>query len=369
MINSKRLTEEFCSLAAITSPSFGEREMADMLTGKLIAMGFAVAEDNAGKPYNGNAGNLLATLPGEGEPLLFSAHMDTVMPCENKKIIVEEDGLIHSDGTTVLGSDDVAGLVEIFEAIRSIQEDGKKHRSLELLLSIGEEFFLKGSLGFDFSKTKAKEAYILDVDGVIGHAVLGAPTGIRIMAEIYGKAAHAAMAPETGINAVCIAAEAIAKMPLGRLDEETTANIGIIKGGESGNIVPGYCFVEGETRSLSSAKAEAQMERMRSCFEEACEKYGGRCEFNITRVFDAYSIPREHAVVQRFVRACEKTGIESQFGYSCGGSDNNNFAKNGITGIVLACGMTDVHGCQETCRVSDMTNAARIVEAMMTDLE
>ena len=175
-VNEKRVVDEFQELTAIDAPSFGEREMADRLIPKLKELGFEVEEDNAGEHFGGNAGNLYAYLPGDlpGDPILLSGHMDTVEPSKGKKGIIGEDGVIRSAGKAVLGADDVAGLVEILEGIRSVKEAGVPHRDIEILFAIAEELYIKGSSVFDFSKVRAKEAYVLDISGPVGSAAYGA---------------------------------------------------------------------------------------------------------------------------------------------------------------------------------------------------
>lgn len=368
MINIKRLTDEFCDLAGINSQTFGEREMADTLKCKLSELGFEVFEDEAGAEYGSDTGNVFARLRGDmpGEPIMFSAHMDTVGPCENKKIIIDHDGKIRTDETTVLGADDVSGIAALLEAIRSTIESGSPRRDIEFLFTIGEEFFLKGASGFDFGAARAKQVYVLDVDGPVGSAIVSAPTGIRIIANIRGKAAHAAISPEDGISAIRIAASAVANMKLGRLDPETTANIGIITGGKSGNIVPDSCFVEGETRSLSTEKAEAQLRHMVGCIEQAAWQSGGTCEIEITKIYDAYSVPPDSAVIKRFEAACAQCGVETRLLSSTGGSDNSIFSARGLEGIVIACGMHEIHSVREYTYISELVQTAEIVGKLMT---
>jgi len=370
MIKSDCILNEFLKLASIESPTRNERSMADILKAKLEELGFVVTEDEAGNAIGGNTGNLFAVRKGSlpGDPLLLCAHMDTVQPVAGKHAVVEGD-IIRSGGNTVLGADDLAGVVEILEAIRSVDEDGKPCRDLEILFTVSEEFFLKGAENFDASKCRAKEAYILDVDGEIGTAVLAAPTGIRFVANVKGKSAHAAIAPEEGINAIAIAAKAVASMKLGRLDSETTASIGIIKGGQQGNIVPDSCFVEGETRSLSAQKAVTQCQHMQACFEKAAAELGGSVSFEITKVYDAYGVPEDSAVVRRFKAACEAVGIEPKLTSSTGGSDNSVLSQKGIRGIVVACGMHEIHSVNEYTRLSELTAMAKVVEQIITSEE
>ena len=233
--------------------------------------------------------------------------MDTVTPCENKKL-VQLDETIHTDGTTILGGDDLTGVVEILKAaVRQIQKQKLPHRDIEVIFTACEEYFVEGAQKLDYSRIHSRQAYVLDTDGEIGTAVLAAPTGIRVMATLEGKASHAALKPEDGVNAVAMAADAISHMRLGRVDQDTTANIGIIRGGSSGNIVPDRCFVEGETRALVHESALKQRDHMAQCFRDAAEKAGGRVSLDISTVYTAWAVRRNRAHLPA-LRAGSQTG-------------------------------------------------------------
>ncbi|MDF2537959.1 MAG: peptidase T-like protein [Herbinix sp.] len=367
MINKERIVKEFCSLVAIDAESFQERAMADALTKMLLELGFTVEEDGAGEYYQGNCGNIYGYLDGEleGDPILFSAHMDTVKPGIHKVAVIQADGRITSDGCTVLGADDVAGIVSIIEAIRTIKEQGIPHRSLEVLFPIAEEVYLKGSDVFDYKKVKAKEAYVLDLDGPVGTAALKAPTVEAFTAKFIGKASHAGFAPEQGINAIRIAAEAITLIQQGRIDEETTANIGLIEGGKAKNIVPEECILRGEVRSLKHEKALSEVANIEGIFRDIAAKNKANLEFETSFGCLAYDIDRNHPVVTRYEKVCKELCYEYRFTDTFGGSDNNNFVRNGITGIVLSCGMHKVHSCEEYTHVEDLVKCCSIVMKLM----
>lgn len=304
------LLEEFAGFTEIDSVSFGERRMADLLKEKLRALGFETEEDDAGSHYGGNAGNVYGFLKGSlsGEPVLFSAHMDTVEPGIGKKAVFQEDGRITSDGTTVLGADDAAGLTEILGGIRRVLSSGKPHRDIEVLFPIAEEVYTKGTRVFDFSKIRSKEAYVLDLSGPVGSAAVQAPSLISFVLTIHGKAAHAGFEPEKGIHAVTAAALAIARLPQGHVEEDTTLNIGLIRGGTATNIVPESCIVEGEIRSYSHEKALSYMEAVRRVFREEAEKSGGSLEDEVSINLVAYHTGEEEASVKKFPPGGEKTG-------------------------------------------------------------
>lgn len=361
------LLDEFLELTAYTVPSKHEGEIRKCLKEKLSTLGFAVWEDQA-FPETGS-GSLYGRLPGElpGAPLLFTAHMDTVTPCEHKNITVEADGTIHTDGTTILGGDDVTGIVEFLGAIRQLQQEKRPHRTIEVVFTACEEYFVEGAKRLSYDTLTAKECYVLDTDGPIGRAVLAAPTGVRIVANITGKAAHAALKPEDGINAVQIAAEAISHMRLGRIDEDTTANIGIIRGGGSGNIVPEQCFVEGETRSLSHAAAMAQKDHMEQCFQAAAAAHGGACAVESAVIYNAWAVEENSDLCGRFARACQAEGLAPEFERACGGSDASMLSARGIRCLVLATGMHEIHSVREYTTLEEMETMTRVVARIMCD--
>jgi tripeptide aminopeptidase len=293
--------------------------------------------------------------------------MDTVTPCEHKKITVEPDGTIHTDGTTILGGDDVTGIVELLAALRRIKQENIPHRTIEVVFTACEEYFVEGAKRLRYDTLTAKEAYILDTDGPIGRAVLAAPTGVRILANITGKAAHAALAPEDGVNAIAIASAAISRMRLGRIDPETTANIGIIRGGDSGNIVPETCFVEGETRSLNHGAALRQKDHMEECFRQAAADLGGSCDLTSTVVYNAWSVDEAEPLCQNFAAACQKTGLTAKFERACGGSDASFLAEHGIRCLILATGMHEIHSVREYTTLAEMAAMADTVYHLLTN--
>ena len=223
MVQTERLVQTFCRMVSFDSPSYGEREICDFLTEHLTALGLRVQEDDAAQRIHGTAGNLYAYLPAtqgmeQLPPLLFSGHMDTVEPSKGKKAIVHADGTITSDGSTVLGADDCAALAAILEALTVMQENHLPHRAIEILFSVAEETYCIGASVFDFSKIRAKEAYVLDLTGAVGGAAVQAPTLLSFRIAVQGKASHAGFHPEQGIHAICVAASAARRLQNGWLD-------------------------------------------------------------------------------------------------------------------------------------------------------
>ena len=369
MLNRQRLLDCFAGLAAIDSPSLGEREMADALTRRLHALGLEVEEDSAGRILGGNAGNLIVRIPGtvEAPVRLFSCHMDTVEPSRGKQVIFHPDGTITSGGDTVLGADDLAGLSAILEAVTVILEDHLPHPPLELVFPVAEELHTLGSHALDFSRLEAKEAYVPDMDGSLGTAALRAPSIISFTAVIHGRAAHAGMAPEAGIHAIKIAAEAVSKISVGHVDEYTTANIGSISGGTTTNIVPAQCTLTGEVRSFRHENALARMAEIRNILEDTAAAWGGRAEVEEVVRMKAYQVEEDAPVVRRLVRACEKLGLTPNLSQTFGGSDNNAFSAHGISGIVIASAMHRIHTCQEYTTEAELYQLAELILELMTD--
>lgn len=369
-VNEKRICEEFSELVQIDSVSFGERRMADCIRGKLERMGFTVSEDDAGAHYGSDTGNIYGFLKGSlpGAAVLLSAHLDTVQPGIGKQAVFHggPSGYFTSAGDTVLGADDAAGLVEILEGIRSVQESGVPHRDIEVLFPVAEEVYVKGTEVFDFSKIRAREAYVLDLSGPVGTAALRAPSLISFQVTVKGRAAHAGFAPEQGIHAIGIAAEAVSRIRQGHLDQETTLNIGTISGGQATNIVPDICVCRGEIRSYSHTKALDAAEHIREVFAASAEKAGGAAAVELSIDLTAYETRKDVPAVRNFINACERLGITPELTETFGGSDNNNFAKHGIRGIVISCGMQECHSVRERVELGDLVLGARLVAELIT---
>lgn len=366
-IDEESIKQEFAELVAMDSFFFSERQIADCLTEKLKSLGFTVTEDEAGKIYGGNAGNLYGFLKGTlpGKPVLLSAHMDTVQPGIGKKAIFTQEGMITSHGDTVLGADDLAGIVEILEAVRFLQRNRLPHRDVEILFPIGEEAYIKGTNMFDFKKIRAKEAYVLDMSGKVGKAAVQAPSIISFEVEIQGRAAHAGFEPQRGIHAISIMSKAIARIPQGRREDGTTFNIGTICGGEAVNIVPEICRCTGEIRSYDHQAAIACMGQTKQIFMESACEVGAHCsvEHHVNAV--AYQIDKDASVVKRFERSCKVLGIEPELVTTFGGSDNNNFVRHGIQGVVLSCGMFQVHSTKEYALIEELKKGAALVAELI----
>ena len=368
-INRERLLNLFAELVAIDSPSRNEHFMAARLKDELMALSFEVYEDDAGTLCGSTSGNVHGYLDGVGDPLLFCTHMDTVEPSRNKRAVFNEDGTITSAGDTVLGADDCAGTAAILEAVRSLREETKLHRPIEVLFTIAEEIYRGGASVLDSSRIQSKEAYILDLAGPVGIAAYQAPTILFFSAEITGKAAHAGFEPEKGVHAIYAAAKAICALQMGRLDDDTSCNIGVIEGGLASNIVPDRCLLRGEVRSYIHEKAQKQAELVEQTLQDAAASIGASVHFSLQEGCRAYSTPKEHPVAVRFVNACKKMGVPGDLISTFGGSDNNHLAQYGITGLVLATAMNQCHSLNEYTTVDELCNAATLALELMLSSE
>ncbi|MCD7808606.1 MAG: M20/M25/M40 family metallo-hydrolase [Erysipelotrichaceae bacterium] len=367
-MNKDRIVHEFLELTNIDSESFHERKMADVLIDKLNELGFDVIEDDAYKYYNSEAGNIYGYLKGELDKpsILLSAHMDTVSPGNHKHPIIDGN-IIKSDETTVLGADDVAGLVEILEGIRYVQENHIPHRDIEILFPIAEEQYDKGTQVFDFSQIKSKQAYVLDLSGDIGTAAIKAPSILSFEVKVIGQASHAGFDPENGIHAIMIASQAISKLRLGHVDEESTLNIGTIQGGIARNIVPEETICLGEIRSYDHSKAMKYLKEVEDIFNETASKYHGRIEMNDEIHMEAYENDMNSNTVKDFMKACNNIGIETKFIHTFGGSDNNHFMENGIEGLVISSAMYHVHSTKEYTKIDELVKGAKLVAQLICE--
>ncbi len=366
MINEKRLVEQFMHYVTIDSPTKEEKDFADFISVELKDLGFEVTIDDAGPKVGSNTGNVIGRLPAtcDGEPILFSCHMDTVSPGRGIKPKLE-DGVIRSDGTTILGGDDKAGIAAVVEAIRSLVESGQPHGPIEVAFTIYEEGGLHGAKNLDVSKIDAKRAFVLDSGGNIGEIIIQGPAQDKIDATIKGKPAHAGVAPEEGISAIIVAAEAIAKMKLLRVDEETTANIGVISGGEVTNIVTPEVMLKAEARSLVNEKLEAQSAHMIRTLEETAAAHGATVEIDHRRMYPAFGLDASDKIVMTVKGACEKIGVKPYTTASGGGSDTNILNDRGITAVNLGIGERKPHTLEEHLYVKDLIKSAELVVALI----
>ena len=364
MIDAARLQALFLELVQIDSLSRREGRISARLARELGELGAEVSFDDAGTRLGGETGNLIARFPGtvDAPALLLCAHMDTVSPGEGVKPIVEDD-LIRTDGTTVLGGDDKSGLAIVCECLRVCHEQGLRRPPIDVVFTICEEVGLLGAKHLDLSRLRARRGLVFDSDAV-GFAFTRAPGANHLDVVVRGRAAHAGMAPERGVNAIVVAAEAIARMRLGRIDPETTANVGRIEGGRATNIVPDEVHVRGEARSHDPARLAAQTEHMRTCFEEAAARHpGARVEVRVEHEYEPMVVADDAPImklVAAAARACGQTLTAAGMG---GGCDANVLNRRGFQVVNLGTGMRDIHTTAESLRVSDLVAAAEVTLA------
>lgn len=364
MVVKDRLVNEFLELIRIDSPSSKEGALADVLVEKLECLGFDVFRDDAGVNTGGETGNVIAKLKGNrpGKTVLFSSHMDTVSPGEGVKPIIDEvRGVIKSDGTTVLGADNKGGLAAILEAMKIIKENGIAHSDIQVVFSITEENGLLGAKNLDYSRINPDYAFVLDSGESPGKIIVKAPAQDKIEVKIKGRTAHAGVVPEAGISAAMVAAMAIGKMKLLRVDEETTANIGTINGGIATNIVMAELNILAEARSLNHSKLESQTKHMVDTFKEAAFEFGAEIEAKTTRMYDSFIIDEDEEIVALLKRGFSNMGIEAAITATGGGSDTNIYNANGIKAVNLGIGMKKAHTLEEHIAIEDLIKSARIV--------
>lgn len=361
-MDKQRLIDTLLTLVQINSESGDERLIADYLVRELSSLGIAVEEDDSQIETGYGAGNIIARVQGtvDVEPICFMVHMDTVKPGNNVKPSVVDDYII-TDGTTILGADDKAGIAALIEMIRMIKEEKIEHGDIEIIITVGEETGLVGAKAFDTSKIKSKFGYAIDAPGLVGTVVTQAPTQSKIDIEVFGKTAHAGVAPEKGVSAIEIAARAIAAMKLGRIDDETTANIGSIFGGEATNVVTDHVVMKAEARSLVMEKLDAQVEHMRSVFVETAREMGGEVKFVEKNVYAPINVSPEREIVTTAIEAIKNIGRTPELISLGGGSDGNVFAEKGIETIILGLGYEEIHTKHERMPISELVAITELV--------
>ncbi|MBU8910695.1 MAG: M20/M25/M40 family metallo-hydrolase [Desulfobacterales bacterium] len=366
MINSQRLAQRFQALVEIDSLSRQERDVALELEKILTAMGAKVCYDTAGEQVGGNCSNLVAKFKGsvDADPIFLCGHMDTVGPGKGIKVRFK-DGIFRSDGTTILGADDKSALAIILEVMDVIFENKIDYPPVEIIFTICEEIGLLGAKHFDYSLMDSKFGYILDSTDTHG-IVTKAPSANKITIKIYGKAAHAGAVPENGVNAIWIASKAIAGLKLGRIDEETTCNLGTIKGGVATNIVPDFVEICGEARSHDVEKLKRVTDSIVNAFQDTAEKFKDdsdlpRIEAIVENDFPNTNILEDHKAIQLARKAADNLGIVLESKTIGGGADANIFFGKGIVAGVLGTGMTDVHTVNESIDIKDMEASAELV--------
>jgi tripeptide aminopeptidase len=357
----------FTELAALPSPPGDERVVADRVTAYLRDLGLAVDEDDAGTRIGSNAGNLYARIAPTGEggtPLFFCAHLDTVPP-EGEIEPVIEDGVIRNTAGTILGADNKAAVAAMLEATRRVLSENLPHGGIELLFTPKEETGLHGAAAFDQEQLQARIGYVYDQAAPIGEVILGAPFAHSMEVRFHGRAAHSGMYPEEGRSAIAAAAKAIADLKLGRIDEDSTANVGLISGGTAGNIVPEWCSFLAEARSHDQQKLADLVREMLEAVTFAAGLEDCQVETEVHKSYSGYRFKRDDFVVRLACSALEQAGYEPSFKLSGGAADANVFNERGLACVNLANGMAEIHTPDEHIAVTDLERMVDVTLALV----
>ena len=358
MIDEGRLVSTFSEMVQIDSPSGEEEEFAKYISKKLSKLGFSIQEDTHG--------NVIASEEGV-DPLILSAHMDTVEPGRGIKPRIE-DAIIKSDGNTILGGDCKAGVAAIMEALESLLEDGSNRIPIQVVLTRGEELGLVGAKNLDMSLIRGTSGVVFDGNGPVNTITMASPTYTSFEVKIKGKAAHAGVEPENGESAIRIASEIISNLPQGRLDSETTFNVGTIEGGSVRNTVPGLAQFSGEFRSRNLETTELLRLQVLDVIEKIRTKYTKSEIYEQLSVeFHRYNLDENDDMVLRARRVIERIGLKPILGPSGGGTDANVFNQLGISCVVVGMATNAMHTNEEYVPISDLVNTARFCETLLRE--
>ncbi len=356
----------FLELAALPSPPGQERAVADRVLAYLRELGLDASEDGAGPVIGSTIGNLYCRLEptAPGRPLFLCAHLDTVPPSGPLEPVVE-DGWVRNAGGTILGGDNKAAVVSMLEAVRRVREKGRPHAGIELLFTPKEEVGLLGAAAFDETRLEARVGFVYDQQGPVGEIVLGAPTQRSLTARFHGRAAHAGMVPEEGRSAIAAAARAIADLRLGRLDDETSANVGLIAGGTARNIVPEWCTFEAEVRAHDEHRLSDVVGEMLDAIAFAASAADCEVETTVQESYRGYRFRHDDLAVQLAADALVRSGYTPTYALTGGGADANVFNLKGLECVNLANGMTDIHTPNERIAVADLDAMVDVTLALL----
>lgn len=362
MLNKERVIQNFIELVSVPCPSKDERQEAELIIRKLHEMGIEAEMDNVGEKVGGTCGNVWAYIKGskpEAPVLFFEAHMDSVAPTTGTKV-VRRDGVLYSDGTTTLGGDDKVGIAAALEAVKALQEDNIEHGDIQLCFTIGEEIGCLGALNLDRQRIKADFGYCMDIGGPIGEIIYAAPKLYELYVTVTGKAAHAGLEPENGINAIMLAAEALHNLPAyGRLDEETTLNVGVFHAGVGNNVVAPEAKFVIDMRSMNVTKLEHLKEDVCRIITDTVTSGGAKVTIDVREGCPAVAIAKDHACITLAQQAAEKMGCTAVLKTTGGCSDGNYLCGYGLPCALLATGMSNVHTTEEYLKEEDLFGTAK----------
>ena len=357
MVDQERLVKSFCDLVRIDSPSDEEEEIAQHLVTRLGRLGFQVARDAHG--------NVIASEEG-ANPLLLSAHMDTVEPGRGIKPRIQGDRIL-SDGTTILGGDCKAGVAAILEGLESVADEGLTRRPVQVVFTRGEEIGLIGATNMDYSMIKAEESVVFDGNGPVNTITGASPTYVSFDVTVKGRAAHAGVEPEKGLSAIRIASEIISELPNGRLDEETTFNVGLISGGSVRNAVPAEATFGGEFRSRNTETLDLLRMQVLTTLEQARQRYQDATILEDLEVlFHMYNLDTNDRIVKLVTRVLGDLHLTPDIQPSGGGTDANAMRLHGIDCVVVGMSTNEMHTVNEYVVIPDLVNTARFCQMVMT---
>jgi len=361
-----RVLATFLEAVRIDSPSGEEAAFGAWCAERLAALGFTVRFDDTAEASGSDSGNLIAQREGVAgsTTVVLSAHLDTVEPGRGIEPVVE-DGIVRSAGRTVLGADDKAGIAAIFEALERLNDRGVATGPVRVLFTTGEEMGLQGAKALDAADCSGDLCLVLDANGEVGGIVVASPTQYTFDATFEGVPAHAGVEPEKGRSAIVMAANAIARMRIGRVDAETTANVGVIRGGSATNVMAAECVLRGECRSIDPAKVEAVRGEMDEAMHAAANEGGGKVRTAWTKEYEGFRFGADDPRLLLVEEACREVGLTPRLFETGGGSDANVLAAKGLPSIVLSCGMTDVHSMGETVAVADLESLSGLLVAVL----
>jgi tripeptide aminopeptidase len=356
------LVDTFVKLCAIPSPSYHEQACADWVRGYLEALGLEVEEDTAAADIPAGCNNLLARIPAtvEGTPIFLCAHLDTVTLEDDVVPVIDESGRITNANEAILGGDNKAAVAVMLELAREIVSEQIPHAGIELLFTPCEEVGLVGAKHFDVSRLQAKFGFVYDHADEIGKVVAQAPTQISLRATFTGRASHSGIAPEAGRSAIRAAADALTAMPHGRIDEQTTANVGLIEGGTAVNIVPERCTLRGEVRSLDHERVTAVAQEIVEAFTDAATRHGVDVDIDATQEYRSYQFTESSPPMKLAVAALSAAGFQPQLVPCGGGSDANVFNLNGMPCVNMCNAMREIHTTDEYVLIEDLEAMLRV---------
>jgi tripeptide aminopeptidase len=363
----QRVITLFTELARIPSPSSKERAAANYVLAYLRGLGLDPHEDGAAPLIPGEAGNIVCRLPGAepgGVPIMLCSHLDTVPP---QGAIVPEvvDGVVRNSAGTILGADNKAAVAAMLEAARRILKEHRPHAGVELVFTVMEEVGLQGAKFLDLKALEAKLGYVYDQAAPIGEVILGAPYHRELHATFIGRAAHSGIAPEEGRSAIVACARAICDFRLGRIDEETTVNVGVVRGGVARNIVPGLCELEAEIRSHNEKTQLELIEEMLETIGFAAEQSECRAETKLIEIYRGYRFKPGDVPIALAEKALASCGFEPKLGLTGGGADANIFNAGGLPCVNLSNGMAHIHSPEEEIAVDDLTRMVDVTLALV----